>query len=79
MTERHYKIFQAECGRWWVWCEADQCNLAYRQPTREAAIAQALDMAIFSMTLHRDARREAESKLARVQDCFTEVFNPDGE
>jgi len=42
-------------------------------------MAEALDMAIFSMTLHRDARRDAESKLERVSECFNEVFPTDGD
>ena len=44
-------ITQAKQGKFWVWSEEEQINLAYNENGREEALCAALDSALFLISL----------------------------
>lgn len=67
-------IYQDHLGRWWVWCEISESNLAVREPSKEKAMEVALDHAVFVMSLYKERRDIAEAKIVKLQAVFEEVF-----
>ena len=65
-------------GRYWLWSEQQQTNLAYKAKTREDCFLEAIDMLLFIVTM-RDERIQQLQKIADLANAFADQIKPDEE
>lgn len=63
-------------GRYWLWSEQLQSNLAYKAKTREDCFLEAINMLLFIITL-RDDRIQQLQKIADLAATFADQIKPD--
>lgn len=65
-------------GRYWLWSEQLQINLAYKERTREACLLSAISSLLFTIKM----RDEQIAELQRIVDlatAFADAVKPDGQ
>lgn len=69
-------LTQDKAGRYWLWSEQLEHNLAYRIKSREDCFLAAIASLLFTIKL-RDSRIEALQRIADLAQEFAEAVNPD--
>jgi hypothetical protein len=64
-----------KAGRYWLWSEQLQHNLAYQERGREACLLSAINSLLFTIQL-RDERIAALQRIADLADAFVEAVRP---
>lgn len=65
-TVKGLTVTQDKAGRYWIWSEQLQCNVAYKAKTMEDAVLIALDSLLFTIKLKQekvDAFYELQNKV----------------
>lgn len=65
-------------GRFWLWCEQLEHNLAYKAPSREDCLLAAIDSLLFTVKL-RDERIAKLQRIADLAEAFADQIKPDEE
>lgn len=63
-------------GRYWLWCDQTQTNLAIGTKTREDMLLEAIDSLLFTLQL-RDERITALQRIADLANEFADQIKPD--
>lgn len=72
------KLSQDKAGRYWLWSDALQRNLAYKIKGREDCLLAAIDSLLYSIYL-RDQRISELQKIADLASAFADQIKPDAE
>lgn len=75
---RGCKLSQDKAGRYWLWSDTLQHNLAYRIKGRENCFLAAIDSLLYSIHL-RDKRISELQKIADLASAFADQIKPDAE
>ena len=75
---RGCKLSQDKAGRYWLWSDTLQHNLAYRIKGREDCFLAAIDSLLFSIHL-RDERISELQRIADLASAFADQIKPDAE
>ena len=73
---RSCKLYQDKAGRYWLWSDALQQNLAYKIKGREDCFLAAINSLLFSIQL-RDERIAALQRIADLASDFADQIKPD--
>lgn len=65
-----------KAGRYWLWSDALERNLAYEAKTREDCLLAAIDSLLFTISL-RDSRIAELQRIADLALQFADAVNPD--
>jgi hypothetical protein len=60
-------LYQDKAGRYWLWNETHECNLAYKIKDKEDCLMAAIDSLLFTIKM----RDEKIARLQRVADFAT--------
>ncbi len=63
---RGVSLTQDKAGRYWLWSEQEEQNLAYKTKTREDTLLAALDSALFLLSLKQERIDELSMMQAKV-------------
>ncbi len=77
-TLRGCSMTQDKAGRYWLWSEQMQRNLAYQARDREACLLAAIDSLLFTISL-RDERIAALERIEALAHQFADQIKPDEE
>ena len=69
-------LTQDKPGRFWLWSEALQHNLAYKAKTKEDCLLMTIDSLLFTISL-RDKRIAALQRIANLAERFADQIKPD--
>ncbi len=72
------RLYADKAGRYWLWSEQLQHNLAYRERGRDACLLSAIDSLLFTIQL-RDKRIAALQRIADLADAFADAVRPEEE
>lgn len=70
------KLSQDKAGRYWLWSDTLQHNLAYKIKDREDCLLAAIDSLLYSIQL-RDERIAALQRIADLASDFADQIKPD--
>lgn len=73
---RGCKLVKDKAGRYWLWSDALQQNLAYKSKGREDCFLEAIDSLLFSIHL-RDEQISALQRIADLASDFADQIKPD--
>ena len=76
MTDR-LEVYKDTNGKWWIWDNFLEVNIAVRQPTEAAAHAAALKSLLHYTEMFKESRDELREKYGRVESLFEELFGGD--
>lgn len=76
LTVEGCSISKDAAGRFWIWSEQLQHNLAYRAKTRDDALLGAIDSLLFTIQL-RDERIAKLQRIADLAEQFADAVKPD--
>lgn len=65
-----------KAGRYWLWSESLQHNLAYKAKTKEDCLLIAIDSLLHTIKL-RDERIESLQRIADLAQQFADAVKPD--
>lgn len=65
-----------KAGRYWLWSDAVELNLAYKAKTREDCLLMAIDSLLFTISL-RDSRIAELQRIADLARQFADAVKPD--
>lgn len=65
-------------GRYWLWSEQLESNLAYKAKTREDCFLESINMLLFIISM-RDERIQMLQKIADLANAFADQIKPDEE
>lgn len=74
-TVKGLTVTQDKAGRYWVWSEQLECNVAYKAKTMEDAALIAIDSLLFMLKLKQeqlDALYELQNKVFAFVESVTE-------
>jgi len=71
-------LYQDTVGRYWLWSEDLQINLAYKVKGREDCLLAAIDCLLFMVQL-RDERIAKLQRIADLATAFADQIKPDEE
>lgn len=71
-------LYQDKAGRYWLWSETLQHNLAYKIKSKEDCLLAAIDSLAFIIQL-RDERIAKLQKIADLATAFADQIKPDEE
>lgn len=71
-------LHQDKAGRYWLWSETLQHNLAYRIKSKEDCLLAAIDSLLFSIQLRNERIAELQ-KIADLATAFADQIKPDEE
>lgn len=74
MVDSKYNLYTDKLGKHWIWCDETDSNLAIRASNELEAYKQALDQAIFIISLHKEHRYKAQRDLEQIKVVFEKVF-----
>ncbi len=69
-------LTQDTVGRFWLWSENLECNLAYKAKTKEDCLLSAIDSLLFTINL-RDERIRALKRIADLAERFADAVKSD--
>lgn len=72
------EVTKDKAGRYWLWSEQLQHNIAYKEATLDDALKSAIDSLLFTLRL-RDERIKALQRIADEVDAFIEKVRPTDE
>lgn len=67
-----------KAGRYWLWSEQEQCNLAYKASSRDECLLNAVGILLYTIQL-RDERIAALQRIADLAHAFADQIKPDEE
>lgn len=67
-------LYEDKNGKFWIWDEYLEANIAVREPNREAALLAAIKSLQFYCKMYKESRDELRVKMTKVENCFEEVF-----
>ena len=73
ITIKGVTITQAKQGKFWVWSEEEQINLAYNENGREEALCAALDSALFILSLRTEELNRLRAFEKKVLDFAYDI------
>ena len=65
-----------KAGRYWLWSDTLEHNIAYKEKTREDCLLAAIDSLLFSIEL-RDKRIAKLQRIADLAEQFADAVKPD--
>lgn len=65
-----------KAGRYWLWSDALESNLAHKAKTREDCLLEAIDSLLFTISL-RDSRIAELRRIADLARQFADAVKPD--
>ena len=65
-----------KAGRYWIWSDTLEHNIAYKEKTREDCLLAAIDSLLFTIEL-RDKRIAALQRIADLAAQFADAVKPD--
>lgn len=71
-------LYQDKVGRYWLWSEQLEHNLAYKIKEKEDCLLCAIDSLLFTIKL-RDERIVALQRVADLAQQFADQIKPDNE
>jgi len=71
-------LYQDKAGRYWLWSDALQHNLAYKIKGKEDCLLAAIDSLLFTIKL-RDERIAGLQRVADLAFAFADQIKPDEE
>jgi hypothetical protein len=71
-------LYQDKAGKYWLWSEALQQNLAYKIKDKEDCLLAAIDSLLFTIQL-RDERITELQRVADLAAAFVNQIRPDEE
>ena len=77
-TIKGLEVTQGKCGRYWIWSEQLQHNLAYKEGTLDDALKSAIRSLLFSIEL-RDRQISALQHISDSVDAFIAQVRPEDE
>ena len=76
---KSFKVTQDKAGKYWIWCEDVNQNLAIRQDTLEKAYMAAMESLLFSCKLYKKDRDTLRVGMNKVESLFTDLFERESE
>lgn len=67
-------LYEDENGKFWLWDNYLEANIAIRQPSREAALLAAITSLQFYCKMYKESRDELREQITKIENCFEEVF-----
>ena len=72
------KLTVDKAGRYWMWSEQVELNLAYKERSKEACLLSAIDSLLFHLRL-KDERITKLQRIADLAHKFADAVKPDEE
>jgi len=70
---RGVSLTQDKTGRYWLWSEQEEQNLAYKPKNREDTLLAALDSALFLLSLKQERIDELSMMQAKGLSCIESI------
>lgn len=77
-TVRGCDLTLDKAGRYWLWSDQEEINLAHKARSKEACLLASIDSLLFTIQL-RDERIAKLQRLADLAEAFANEIKPDEE
>jgi len=67
-------VYQDKVGRWWIWSEQLEINLAYKEKSQEDALKSAIESLLFTIHL-KDARIKELQVISEAVDRLVQTVS----